>query len=85
MPQNHNPSDDVGEPDNKLFFPFVAVDSETDHFPLGVVRDNWSSVALQREDEKRVQYEREARSDLMEAANELLQYAWTKPGLKARR
>lgn len=38
---------DETEPD---FITFIAVDSETDHLPIGRERENWSEEALRRKD-----------------------------------
>ena len=38
---------------NPLFHPFVGIDSETDQFPLGAVREQWASEALERYDQER--------------------------------
>jgi hypothetical protein len=63
------------EQSNDLFTPFVGVDSETDRFPLGSVRDRWSATALAREDLERVNAENHYRSWLIDAARKLLAYA----------
>ena len=66
----------MGEwPDNDLFLPFVAFDSETDTRPVGQVRALWAPAALVREDAERIEYENTCRAELMQAAEELLEYA----------
>lgn len=66
----------MGEwPDNDLFLPFVAFDSETDTRPVGPVRARWAPAALQREDAERIEFENLCRAGLMKAAKELLEYA----------
>jgi hypothetical protein len=42
---------DVGDGDfDPDFLPFVAIDSETDHLPVGTVRDYWDRDALAAKD-----------------------------------
>ena len=66
----------MGEwPDNDLFLPFVGFDSETDTHPVGPVRARWAPTALHREDAERIRYESLYRSELMNAARALLEYA----------
>jgi hypothetical protein len=65
----------LGEEKNELFTPFVAVDSETDHFPLGEVRNSWSAVALDREDKERLAREQFHAEHIVNAARKLLLYA----------
>lgn len=43
---------DLGQSDNRLFSTFAGVHSETDSFPLGEVRNRWSTEGLKRADEK---------------------------------
>jgi hypothetical protein len=60
---------------NKLFLPFAAIDSETDHFPLGDVRARWSSSALEREDKERLACEHFYAGAVRDATDKLLPYA----------
>jgi hypothetical protein len=59
---------------NSLFLPFVGIDSETDHFPLGSVRELWASEALVRYDQEREQAEQHFESFAMQSANALLDW-----------
>jgi hypothetical protein len=59
---------------NPLFLPFVGIDSETDQFPLGAVREMWASDALVRYDQERELAEQHFRSVATQSANALL--AW---------
>ena len=54
------------------FIHFVAVDSETDAFPVGPSRAHWSPTALAREDAAREQYEESARRRSIEHAKNLI-------------
>jgi hypothetical protein len=60
---------------NELFLPFVAIDSETDHFPLGDVRARWSPSALEREDKERFACEQSYAAAIADATDRLLTYA----------
>ena len=64
----------LDETENPLFFPFLAHDSESDHFPLGQFRERWSDSALAREDATRMELEALARPRLLEAAKDLRAY-----------
>jgi hypothetical protein len=58
-----------------LFLPFVGVDSETDAFPLGEVREFWSPPVLVREDQERSRVEDRYRPFVIKASKELIAYA----------
>ena len=62
----------VGAEWDEDFVYFVAVDSETDTFPVGPSRVHWSPSALAREDAAREQYEQSARSRSIEHAENLI-------------
>ena len=66
---------EVSEVDNKLFFPFTGVYSETDSFPLGEIRKKWSPSALDRADRERSRVEDHYRDFVLKASTELLTYA----------
>lgn len=54
------------------FLTFVAVDSETDHLPVDVERQNWSVEALERKDQEIESYEVSAKSDALETCRKLV-------------
>jgi len=62
--------------DNPLFSVFVGVDSDTDRFPLGPVRQHWGADALARYDREREVEEERLRPFVPQAATELL--AWVR-------
>lgn len=66
---------DLEEESNALFLPFVGIDSETDTFPLGHVRDRWQPAALAALDVRRSELEAIYRPAAFEAAEKLLVYA----------
>jgi hypothetical protein len=58
--------------DDQLFRPFVGVDSETDRFPVGAVRERWSVEALAKVDAERIAAEEHYKGWIMESGNALL-------------
>jgi len=60
---------------NPLFLPFVGIDSETDAFPIGAVRDLWASDALELYDRKREVAEQLYLPRALEAAAPLLEWS----------
>ena len=67
--------DSLGELSNPLFNTFVAVESETDTFPIGDVRQRWSAAALSRMDAEREATERHYRPYMLEECGALMSYA----------
>ena len=65
----------LGEEANGLFLPFVGIDSETDRFPLGHVRDHWNAESLASIDRQRIEVEAVYLSSALDAAKALLSYA----------
>ena len=64
----------LGERHSELFLPFVGVDSETDRFPLGNVRELWSATGLAKADEERAAVEAHYTPFIMRATDALLKY-----------
>ena len=62
----------TGDPDNEVFFPIWAVESETDAFPLGEMRAACSPDYLKRSDAEMQRYLDESRSDILKACREIL-------------
>lgn len=54
------------------FTPFIAVDSETDRFPVGEVRTRWSQDALRRVDKEVAENEQFYRPCIEAACRELI-------------
>jgi hypothetical protein len=63
---------EVGEPDSEPFMAIRAVDSETDHFPLGSVRERYSPEALRRVDVEMENYLLEASEDIRRACDQII-------------
>jgi len=54
------------------FVVFGALDSESDRFPLGTVRDRWDPTALAALDIERLDMERRAEPEVMAACRSIL-------------
>jgi hypothetical protein len=54
------------------FVVFVAIDSETDHLPVGGQRQLWNAEALKRKDSEIARAEAEAKEDSIEACRNLV-------------
>jgi hypothetical protein len=61
--------------DEELFRPFVGVDSETDRFPVGRIRELWSADGLALADAERVVAEEHYKEWIMESGRILLDAA----------
>ena len=57
---------------DKDFLTFVAIDSETDHLPVDVERQNWSIEALERKDKETANYEADAKEDVLKICKKLI-------------
>ena len=66
---------DLGQDRNPLFYPFVGINSLTDTFPLGEVRELWASQALARYDQERELAEERYASFAAQSATALLTWA----------
>jgi hypothetical protein len=63
---------EIGDPDNKVFMPIRAIESETDHFPVGAIRTQCSASYLQRMDEELNQYLADTRQDILASCREII-------------
>jgi hypothetical protein len=63
---------ELSDPENDIFLPIRAIDSETDHFPLGTVRDGCAENYLRRVDEEMLHYLEDARDDIRAACREII-------------
>ena len=64
---------DTDRSDDEFFFTFRAVDSETDHFPLGKVRELCDEDYLKRVDKEISDYLANAGEDIRRACSNLIQ------------
>ncbi len=63
---------DVEDPKNALFMPLRAIESETDHFPIGSMREQCALQYLRQADDEMERYLADARSDILAACLELV-------------
>lgn len=62
----------IGDADNPVFMPIRAIDSETDHMPLGQMRDGCETGYLQRIDSEMKAYLDQAKDDILSACREIV-------------
>ena len=62
----------VADPENSVFLALRAIDSETDHFPLGAMRARCSPEHLKRADEEIEAYLTDARKDILQACRDVV-------------
>lgn len=65
-------SHEMGDADNPVFLPIRAIESETDHFPLGEVRNRYAPDYLKRMDEEMERYLGQAREDILSSCREII-------------
>lgn len=63
---------DVGQPEHEVFVPIRAVESETDHFPLGDVRARCAPDYLRKMDAEMNKYIDAARQQILSACQEIV-------------
>ena len=62
----------IEDPENEVFLPLRAIESETDAFPLGAMRSNCSAEYLKRVDSEMESYLADARDDILQACREIV-------------
>lgn len=62
----------IGDSDNDVFIPMIAIESETDHYPLGEVRARCADDYLRRMDAEMGSYLEEARQDILDACRDII-------------
>lgn len=62
----------TGDPDNKVFMPIRAIESETDHFPIGETRLRCAGDYLQRTDDEMRRYLADAGEEILYACREII-------------
>lgn len=62
----------IDDPDNQVFYAIRALESETDIFPLGAVRVNYSDDFLKQADARLASYLEDASEDIVTACNEII-------------
>ena len=63
----------IEDPTNKIFTYFIAVDSETDHLPLGSMRVHCAPEYLKQADDEMERYLADERSGILKACHEIIQ------------
>lgn len=58
--------------DDEIFFPIRGIESETDGYPLGNVRDNYASDYLKRLDKEAEEYLKKVHGPLIEACKNIV-------------
>ena len=58
--------------DNKNFAVFESIDSDTDHFPIGDVRQYWNKESLAKADIEMKAYEEDVKNEVREACEKLI-------------
>ncbi len=64
--------DEIDFPKNKAFALIEAIESETDHFPLGEMRIHCAPDYLERIDGEMERYLADAKEDILEACREII-------------
>lgn len=62
----------IEDPDDEVFLPIRAMESETDSFPLGAMRSNCSEDYLKRADAEMECYLVDAHDDILQACKEII-------------
>jgi hypothetical protein len=62
----------VESPDGEIFIPIRAIESETDHFPLGRARMQCAPDYLKRADEEMERYVVDIKADIVVACREIV-------------
>lgn len=62
----------LADPQNAVFLPIRAIESETDHFPLGEVRNRCAPDYLHRMDAEMERYLADAREDILKGCREIV-------------
>ena len=62
----------VGDAENEAFTVIRAIDSETDHFPLGKMRTECATDYLRRMDDEMQRYLADARGNIIAACKEIV-------------
>jgi hypothetical protein len=65
-------SHEMGDSDNPVFLPIRGIESETDQFPLGDVRNQYAPDYLKRMDEELERYLAQARKDILSSCREII-------------
>lgn len=62
----------ISDPENDVFIPLCAIDSETDHYPLGEMRARCADGYLRRIDTEMENYLEEVRQDILDVCRDII-------------
>ncbi len=62
----------LSNPEDEIFLPIRAIDSETDHFPIGNQRANWAPESLKKLNQEIEEYLADARDDIFEICRKII-------------
>jgi hypothetical protein len=62
---------EIGDSENNLFNSFRAIDSETDHYPLGKIRASCAKDYLQRVDAEMEEYLVNVKQDILDTCRDI--------------
>ena len=62
----------IGDSENEVFFPMRAIDSETDHYPLGEMRTKCNIDYLKQMDAEMACYLSNASQDILDACKNII-------------
>lgn len=65
---------DMDAEEKPIFSIFIGIDSETDHYPIGEVRQRCSKEYLERADRELKEYLEEVKEPLFKACEEIIDY-----------
>ncbi|MCM2263858.1 MAG: DUF2489 domain-containing protein [Desulfuromonadales bacterium] len=63
----------IGQPESELFLLFRAVDSETDHYPLGDARQHFADDYLHKLDAEMSEYLADTKEEILSACRTIIQ------------
>ena len=58
---------------NPIFMQFQAIDSETDHIPMGQIRERCAAEYLRRSDQETINYLKEAKGTILQASLKIIE------------
>ena len=64
---------DIGREEDALFLPIIGVESETDHYPIGNLRDQCASSYLQEADSDMEAYLNESKPIILKTCQKIIE------------
>lgn len=75
---------DLNERENEIFYPFIAIDSSTDHLPLGEMRQRCSASFLEKADIEINECIQDSQPSIFLACRELIAYMESQNNLQVK-